>query len=146
MSFKFKEGDNIVEQVYSCQDCIFCSTRKHFGDDDDGEPVCPLCRGPAEKSRTIKRKDGMRDAEYQKILDWLQENRGGIGPTTVENIRDEFPNGDDFLEACEKAYHNGEYEPLMEIDGIGEGYARHKLALGLAEYKDWSGGDRKSVV
>lgn len=139
MSFTFTDGDNIVENVYSCTECIFCSTEKHFGS-VDGELVCPLCRSVAEKSRTVERKDGMRDAEYQKILDWLQENRGGIGPTTVDNIRDEYPNGDDFLEACEQAYRNGKYEPLTEIDGIGKGYARNKLALGLAEYKDWSDG------
>lgn len=87
----------------------------------------------------------MNQGEYDKLLDWLQENRGGIGDKRVQNIKNEFSNGDDFVKACKNAYDNREFDELTQIDGIGRGYAHSKLALALAEYYDWSGGDAEPI-
>lgn len=137
MGFTITDGDgNISQQVWSCTDCTYCSTKKHFR---DGQ-TCPLCDSDAEQISTITQSTGMPDYKYTEILNYLQENCGGIGPKTVEHIREAFPEGDEFVEACKDAYENGNYAPLTEIDGIGKSYARGKLALGLAEKKGWEDG------
>lgn len=87
----------------------------------------------------------MKQNEYDELLNWLQQNRGGIGDKRIQNIKNEFPNGDEFVEACKNAYDNREFDELMQINGIGRGYAQGKLALALAEYYDWSGGESEPV-
>lgn len=83
--------------------------------------------------------------DADQFIDWLVENRGGIGPKTAENIRDEFPDSTEFVDACKRAYDDREWDSLTDIDGIGKGYAHGKLALGAAEYFGWSGGDAEPV-
>lgn len=83
----------------------------------------------------------MKDSEYQELLSWIQNNRGGIGDKRIQYIKKEFPDGDDFVDACRDAYQNRNFDRLMKIKGIGRGYAQGKLALAVAEYYDWSGGD-----
>ena len=140
MSFTLKDGNGTVKrEVWTCTECRWCSTKKHFPT-EDGEPVCLQCGEPAEFLEEIEKNLGMKSVDYAKMLEWLQEHMGGIGDTTISNIREDFPNGDNFLAACEHAYEEAEYDALTGIDGIGESYARHKLALGVAEYKGWEDG------
>lgn len=139
MAFNFTQ-----EAVYSCTECTYCSTRRHFKKDGQ-ETICPLCREPAKKTDVQDNSGGMSDFEYRQLLDWLQENRSGIGPKTIEAIKDEFPQGDEFVEACEHAYREGEYDRLTDIHGIGEAHARNKLALGLSEKKGWEDGKAESI-
>lgn len=136
-TFTFTNSDgDVIEQVWSCVDCLFVSAKRHFRDG----PECPLCDGDAEKLNTIEKSSGMSDFEYRQILNWLQENMGGIGPATTDAIEQTYPDGGEFVEACKHAYENGEYDELTRIDGIGESYARHKLAIGLAEMRGWEDG------
>ncbi|AGM11522.1 hypothetical protein M199_gp144 [Halogranum tailed virus 1] len=44
MPFNFKDADG-KQVVYSCQECIYCSTRKHFREDG----TCVLCGGESKK-------------------------------------------------------------------------------------------------
>lgn len=144
MSFEFSDGDAVVRQIYSCTECSYISTKRHFRSTEDGT-ACVFCQSPAEKFGEQRETTGMKSHEYQRILEWLKENRGGIGPAIVTNIKDEFPDGDDFVEACEHSYQNAEYDRLTEIDGVGQGTARNKIARGLAELKDWEDGDADPV-
>lgn len=88
----------------------------------------------------------MNDSEYNQLLSHLEDDIGGIGPTRIQAIRDEFPDGDDFINACRDAYENRNFDSLTEIDGFGSGYAHGKLALPVAEYMGWSGGDAEPIV
>lgn len=145
MTFELTDGDgNTVKQIYSCTECTYVSTKRHFRTTDDGVE-CILCSSPAEKSSSIQTNTGMSSFEYRRMLGWLQENRAGIGPSTIESIEEEFPDGDDFLDAAEDAYRNMNLDALTEVDGIGEGYARGKIALGIAEYRGWEDGDAEPV-
>lgn len=145
MSFTFTDGDgNEIQEVWTCTECMYCSTKNHFGT-DNGEKTCPMCFSPARALESITKETGLSDFEYRVILDWLQENQSGIGSGTIDSIKEKYPDGDDFLAACEHAYQEGEYDELMEISGVGKKSARHKLTLGLAEYYDWSGGKAEAI-
>lgn len=139
----FTFSDEQEQVVYSCTNCPHISTERHFKSND--VPTCVFCNSEAEQFGTQKQTTGMKKHEYHSILDWLQKNRAGIGPAICSNIQERFSDGNDFLEACRDAYDNGNYEPLTEICGIGESYARDKLALGLAELKGWEDGDAEPV-
>lgn len=39
---------NEIQQVYSCTECTWCSTKKHCRSTEDG-PACVLCGEPCEK-------------------------------------------------------------------------------------------------
>lgn len=84
-------------------------------------------------------------SRYDELLDFLQAEYGGIGPARIEAIREEFPEGEEFIAACRAAYDDRETEALERIHGIGRGYALHKLGLGAAEFFGWEGGDAEPV-
>lgn len=139
MAFTFNDGDgNIVKEVWSCTECIYCSTKNHFGSNEDG-PVCPLCRAPAEKNRTIQKSTGMSDFKYRQIQDYLVEDVSGVGTGTVESLVEHFEDGDDFLNAARAAYDDRAWDRLACVSGVGESTAKN-IALGMAESEGWSGG------
>lgn len=142
--FQISDSDgNVIREIWSCTECTYVSTKRHFHNDDDIR--CPLCHSIAQQSSTLTQSKSMSDFQYRRILNWLQEEKSGIGDAIISNIRDEFPEGDDFVDTCKHAYEEAEYDELTAIGGVGESTARKKLANGLAEYKDWSGGKAEVI-
>ena len=87
----------------------------------------------------------MDETAYTELLGWIAAEYGGIGPVTIDSIRETFPDGDAFVSACRAGYNDLALDALTEIHGIGEGYARHKLAMGAAEYYGWEDGDAEPI-
>lgn len=137
MSFTFTDN---TEEVWSCDNCSYCSTKRHFNATEDG-PTCILCQSPSSKIEEVEISEGMRRTTYMEILGWMSENLTGIGDATIANIEEHFEDGDAFLDACKQGYDNREFDALTEVTGIGKEKAHKKLALGLAEYKGWQDGD-----
>jgi len=135
MAFTITDSDgNITEEVWSCTECIYCSTKKHFR---DGQK-CPLCNSDAEKLRTIKKSTGMSDFKYRELLSRLEEDADGVGAGTVSNIEEHF-GGDEFLDAAEDAYQNVNLSALEEVSGVGESSAK-QIAITIADEEGWEDG------
>jgi len=132
MSFTITGG---AEEVWSCDNCSFCSTKKHFADG----PSCILCSSDATKISEIEPSQGMSDFKYRKLLDTLAEDASGVGSATIDNIRDHFEEGDDFLDAAEAAYQDKELSQLTAVSGVGKASAK-EIALTIAEHESWEGG------
>jgi hypothetical protein len=137
MSFTFT-----VQQIYSCTECIYVSTERHFHETSDGI-VCPLCRSPVEKSGEQQQNSGMSSFQYRQMLNSLQDNCTGVGSATVDAIESEFESGDDFLDAANDAYENQSYDRLTPVSGVGESTAR-KICLHVADIKGWENGMAES--
>lgn len=132
MSFDIKGG---TETIYSCEDCGWCQTEKHFG---EGQ-TCLMCGGDGQKIREIQPSVGMSDFKYRELLAALNENADGVGDTTVENIEQHFEEGDDFLDAAEAAHQERELGELQSVDGVGEASAK-SIALTIADSEGWEDG------
>ncbi len=132
MSFDIKGG---TEEVWSCTECSWCCTKKHFTDDS----TCVFCGGDGEKISEIQPSVGMSDFKYRQLLTQLNEAADGVGDTTVENIEQHFEEGDDFLDAAEIAYQEMEYDDLLAVNGVGEASAK-SIALTIADHEDWDDG------
>jgi ERCC4-type nuclease len=136
MTFTLTDGNGTkIEQKYSCTDCSYISTKKHFLDG----PSCPLCYSAAEKIGQHKKREGMSALQYRQILEYLSENTSGVGDATIENIREHFESGDSFLSTVKTAYDDANYETITDVSGIGEATAEN-IALGIAEQQDWEDG------
>ena len=49
MAITITDSDgNDIQQVYTCSECTYCSTKRHFRSTEDGL-TCVLCDAPAEK-------------------------------------------------------------------------------------------------
>lgn len=131
MSFDITGG---TEEVWSCQECSYCSTKRHFRDG----PSCVLCDGDAEKINEIQPSSGMSDFKYRMLLSDLEEDADGVGSATVDSIRDYF-DGDDLLDAAEAAYQEVDLSELKEVNGVGESSAK-QIALTIAETEGWEDG------
>lgn len=79
--------------------------------------------------------------KYKQVLDHLESEIGGVGPKRRQAIENEFPNPDEFFDACRDAYDNRNFDTLTEINGVGKSYAQNKIARPVAEFLGWSGGD-----
>jgi ERCC4-type nuclease len=124
-----------VEDVYSCDECSYCSTEKHFRDDGS----CVLCNGSSTKISEIEPTTGMSDFKYRQLQELLEEDAAGVGATTVENITEHFDEGQDFLDAAEAAYQEMELAELEAVDGVGNASAK-EIALTVAEHESWEDG------
>jgi hypothetical protein len=132
VSFDIKGG---TQTVYSCENCGWCQTEKHFG---EGQ-ACLLCGGDGNKISEIQPSVGMSDFKYRELLTRLEEDSDGVGSTTVENIEEHFDEGDDFLDAAEAAYQEMEYDGLTAVKGVGDASAK-SIALTMAEREGWENG------
>jgi len=135
MSFTINSG---TTTVWSCTECCYCSTKRHFAKSDD-TVLCILCNAPAQPIEEIEQSTGMSSFKYRQLLDYLEEEVQGVGTGTKLSLDNHFENGDDFLDAAEAAYRERAYERLTAVDGVGEATAE-RIALGLAEKEGWSGG------
>lgn len=133
MSFEFSDGESTVRQIYSCTECIYVSTARHF---DDGD--CPLCGSPARKSGMQRSQSGVSAMKYRMLLDHIEEHASGVGAATVSNIEEAF-DGDEFLDVAEDAYQNADYDALTDVSGVGESTAE-SIALAVADEEGWEGG------
>lgn len=132
MSFNIKGG---VEEVWTCDSCTYCSTKKHFREG----PACPLCDISAHKIGEQEPNTGMSDFKYRRLLDDLREDADGVGAATVENIEQHFEEGDDFLDAAEAAYQEMELDTLKAVEGVGQASVK-TIALTIAESEGWENG------
>jgi hypothetical protein len=132
MSFNIKGG---TEEVWSCVECSWCQTKKHFGEG----PTCLMCGGEGEKISEIEPSVGMSDFKYRELLTSLKENADGVGAGTVENIESHFEEGDDFLDAAEAAHQEMEMSALEAVDGVGSASAK-QIALTIADKEGWEDG------
>jgi len=133
MTFTFL--DDGEEEIWQCTECSWTCTKRHFRQGSR----CSLCHGKAEKIGVQESSNEMPAFQYQQILSHLDENVAGVGSVTIDNIKDAFENGDDFLDVVRDAYETQAYEPLTDISGIGESTAR-KIALGMADERGWEDG------
>lgn len=62
----------------------------------------------------------------------------GMGGRRFFAIIEEYPDAEQFIEACKKAYYRGDVEGLTRIDGIGENLASHRLPMWAADEFGWS--------
>jgi len=139
MAFTITDSDgNVTEEVWSCTECIWLSTKRHCKSTDDG-PACVLCGSPCKKSKTITKSTGMSDFKYRELLSHLEEDADGVGAATVENIQEYFEEGDDFLDAAEAAHQEMELGELQSVDGVGEASAK-SIALTIADEEGWENG------
>jgi len=132
MAFNFTETS---QSLHSCDECLFISTEKHFGDTS----VCPLCGSTVSEIGEHKSDNSMPVYRYHELKDYLAEDVSGVGTATVANIDEHFGDGDAFLATVENAYETGSFEELTCIDGVGDATAEN-IALGLAEKEGWTGG------
>lgn len=132
MKFNIEGG---VEEIYSCTECMYVSTKKHFPESME----CPLCFNNSEKINEIEETVGMADFKYRKLLDKLEEDAAGVGSSTVESIENHFDDGDDFLDAAEQAYKELELSALTEVSGVGESSGK-EIGLTMAEEEGWEEG------
>ena len=143
MPFDITNGDGeTIQTIYSCTKCIYCSPRKHLSE-VNGKNVCTMCESAVEKSRTITQSDGISSLAYRQLLQELEDNVSGVGNGTINNIDEHFNNGDEFIDAVERAYNNRDFSELSCISGIGESKAR-AIALAVAEQRGWEGGSAES--
>jgi len=132
MSFDITGG---TEEVWSCDECSYCSTEKHFHEDG----TCVLCNSSSTKISEIEPSVGMSDFKYRQLLDTLAEDASGVGRATIDNISEHFEEGDDFLDAAEAAYQDSELSALEAVDGVGDASAK-EIALTIADSESWEGG------
>jgi len=135
MSFTINGG---TTTVWSCTECGYCSTKRHFAESDD-TVLCILCNSSAQPIDEIEQSTGMSSFKYRQLLDYLEDEVRGVGTGTKLSLDNHFENGDDFLDAAEAAYQERAYERLTVVDGVGEATAE-RIVLGLAEKEGWSGG------
>lgn len=133
--FSFSSDEPEIKEVWSCTDCIYCSTKHHFRDG----PRCPLCNSEAEKIGEQEEQTGMASYKYQEYLTYLEDEVTGVGSGTVSSVKEHFEDGDDFITATKNAYDNRVIEELTCVDGVGEGTAE-KIARGIAEKNGWEDG------
>ena len=134
-SFSFSSDEPIIREVWSCTECIYCSTKKHFSDG----PSCPLCFSDATKIEEQEQTLGMSEFEYRKILTIIEEEASGVGAATVTNIENHFENGDDFVDAAEVAYKQLALDDLQSVKGVGKSSAK-EIALTVADDQGWEDG------
>jgi len=138
MAFTITDSDgNVTEEVWSCTECIWLSTKRHCKSTDDG-PACVLCGSPCKKSKTITKSTGMSDFKYRELLSRLEEDADGVGAGTVSNIEEHFE-GDEFLDAAEDAYQNVNLSALQDVSGVGEASAK-QIAITVADEEGWEDG------
>ena len=135
MSFTIEGG---TKEVWQCEDCGWCQTRKHFAE-SDGSISCLLCGSSAEVIETIQETVGMSDFKYRELLSTLEEEADGVGAATVTNIEQHFDDGDDFLDAAKDAYQDLDTDILKEVSGVGQSSAK-QIALTMAESEGWENG------
>jgi hypothetical protein len=135
MTFTFVDDEPDEEEIWRCTECGWLSTKRHFRDG----PRCSLCHSRAEQIGVQENSNEMPAFQYQQILTYLDDEVSGVGSATIDNIKDAFENGDDFLDVVRDAYDEQAYEPLTDISGIGESTAR-KIALGMADERGWEDG------
>lgn len=139
MGFTITDSDgNITKEVWTCTECTYLSTKRHFRSGEDG-PNCVMCNAPAKKQRTISKQAGMSAFKYRMLLDYLEDEVTGVGSGTVSSIESHFESGDDFIDAAEAAYQDREWDALSCVDGVGKSTAE-SIALGLAEREGWEDG------
>jgi len=144
MAFQIANSDGKIKtEIWSCTNCNFLSTKKHFPKDDQ-EINCPLCKAECKYLEDKETTVGMSNFEYNRILDYLEENAAGIGQATVVNIEQMYDSGDKFLSICETAYDDAKFDKLTEISGIGKTSAKN-LCLAVAEREGWSGGECEPI-
>jgi hypothetical protein len=139
MSFKFK--GTAKKEVWSCTNCIYVSTKKHFRE-TDSDVRCTLCNAPARNAKTIEQEMGMSSFEYQTLLEQVGETKG-VGSATIDRIEDAYDEGDDFVSVCKLAYEKGNYDKLSELKGVGESTARD-ICLRVADERGWENGAAES--
>lgn len=135
MTFTFLDNEPDEQEIWRCLDCGWLCTKRHFRDG----PTCSLCNGDAEQIGTQTNSNEMATFKYQQLLTYLSEDVDGVGATTIDNIKDAFESGDEFLDACRAAYDEQAYDELTHIGGIGESTAR-TIALGIADEEEWEDG------
>ena len=135
MSFNIEGG---VRKVYSCTECGWCQTEKHFVSSSD-DLQCGLCGGPAEKIEEIQPSTGMSSFKYRELLERLKEDAAGVGGATVANIEQHFEEGEDFRDAAEAGYQEMKFDDLKAVDGVGHASAK-EIALTIADEEGWENG------
>ena len=139
MAFTISDSDgNISQEVWSCTECIWLSTKKHTRKTSEG-PACVLCFALCEKVRTITKSTGMSDFKYRQLLERIGEDADGVGAATVTNIESHFEEGDDLLDAAEKAYQEMDMSALEAVDGVGRASAT-QIAITIADEEGWENG------
>lgn len=139
VSFTFTNDEgNVVQEVWTCTECTYISLKKHFRS-SESNPACPMCRSPATKERMVEQSAGMSDFKYRQLRQQLNEAADGVGSATIANIEQHFEDGDDFLDATERAYRKMEYDGLMAVDGVGQSSAK-SIALTIAAHEGWENG------
>ena len=135
MTFTFLNNEPDEEEIWRCTECGWLCTKRHFRDG----PRCSFCNSEAEQIGVQENSNEMPAFQYQQILTYLDDEVSGVGSATIDNIKDKFENGDDFLNVVRDAYDEQAYGPLTDISGIGESTAR-KIALGMADERGWEDG------
>jgi hypothetical protein len=134
--FTFTDDGREVRSIMQCQNCEHIQLDRHFG--DDGK--CPMCQAiETEELQKQKLSSGMSNFQYRTILTELKQECSGVGQATVSGIQDEYPEGDDFLDACRNAYDEQAYDELTPVSGVGEKKARN-ICLHIADMREWEDG------
>jgi len=134
MSFSFSSDEPVTKEVWSCTECIYCSTAAHFREG----MRCPLCDSEAQKIGEQEEQTGMPSYKWQSILTYLEEEVDGVGAGTVSSIKEHF-DGEDFITATKKVYDKRALDELTCVDGVGDSTAE-RIALGMAEKRQWEDG------
>lgn len=137
VEFTFTDDDGReVRSIMQCQNCEHIQLDRHFA--DDGK--CAMCQATeTEKLRNQKLSSGVSDFQYRMIMTELEEECSGVGEATISGIQDEYPDGDNFLDACRNAYDEQAYDELTPVSGVGEATARN-ICLYVADMRGWENG------
>jgi hypothetical protein len=133
--FTFSKTGPDTDEIWKCVSCGWISTKKHFRDG----PSCSYCYSSAEQIGKQESRTGMPAYRYRQLLERLEETTAGVGPSTTDSIQDYFEEGDQFIDAAQSAYENGDLDTLTDVDGVGDSTAE-SIALAIADRRNWENG------